>query len=224
MSPHVRHYIWFCVVFGLISGTLFIITFPKLKPAFTDENKFLELLTAGLYIFTILIVLEVRKYVKNALARFSAALIGIYSFFWFLEESSYSRDLIYHFNRPTFYRVEVDSAHDFVSVFLRMVKKDTFEPATLGVYVFLALVIGAIVWWVYKNRVRLKQIAQTDVGVLFGFSLVAITLAAFLDLDLFGNKSTLIFLEELLEMYAALAVLYAARALRMKHLKIQEKT
>jgi hypothetical protein len=223
----VRSFLIVCVFTTLLLGSLFILTFPALEDAFTDEKMFLEVLTIFLYGLTFVVALETRKFITKHLVRSTLLFLLVYSCFWFLEESSYGRDMIYRFPRPEIYGMEIDSVHDFVGVYQNMLTDYRSDPATLIVSILLVLAVAYVLYQLYRIRTVLLQIAKTQEGTLIVCSLVFIAFAAILDLDLLGDtpqmRSASTFLEELTELFAALAVVYSAVAVRKEYLVTKEK-
>lgn len=199
-----------------IAGATFLgftaayIAVPAARPHLILEDDFLESLEA--LTFGAAALVGVVTCVRRKASRFHL-LIPFCALLAMLDELSWG-DRWLKYPLPTLRNLPIDGVHDAF-----LVTYDVFETHKGKVLVAYALaaVLGlAVLAWALRPggwlRVKLRALFQHEPARYFAVAVVLIVISEILDLDLIENDA-LVFLEELFEFQAALALLFAGLAI-----------
>lgn len=200
--------------------------FPSTRNALVEENEFLENLTTIFYIDTFLLGLIFIAKLKDRHARKLYLIIPFLGLLAALDEISFGYRMFW-FTAPLIGGVRIDSIHDIFFMFLV-----TLRPILKQNIIILLVILGAFVClllvgliWAIRHPHKVKETIQKGLKNIIlafnhypplGFLLVAIgygIVSILLDLDIFV-ADFLKFFEELIEVNAALTLLFSCFALR----------
>jgi len=215
----------FLIIIGLCSAvfTPLFVHFPFLQDTFTDESLFLETTTMLLYVIGVVIAGVVVKHATSKITRRHGFFVGAASLFWFLEETSFGRDFFYRYDRPEFYGMKLDSVHDLVELGVRMAKDNTKDFESIFFFAMVGAVIAVLLFFAWQNRDKLITFCKTPSAVFIIIGLVALIVAGAIDVAVERDQEFLIYLEELFEFYAAVAMVFAAWILLKDNFTLAEK-
>ena len=196
------------------TSLLGLVLLPAWRHGLIREGGALETVSAGLFGAAAItgIVCIVRSSIRS-IADFAwplLALIGLY------DETSFAEQVL-GLESPRIYGVKVDAFHDFLDVG-RAVLKAQFhgEKILAGVFVIL-LALGicqAVFVLVWKHREACTRLVRSYPPIRFlACALVWLVPSFVVDLALVENTDLAIFIEELCETEAALALLFANLAI-----------
>ncbi len=218
--------------------SLVYLLIPRLRPIFIGEDQFLENLTAIYYfdaflIGAVLLLLLPKNQVKSYLIGIPAI-----AFIFFLEEVSYGKNT-FGFTPPTFAGKQIDGLHDFVEI---SIQKFRALPGSFKVVVVLtifSLVILLLRHYGFKSPqslgAKFKQLFAQEsflelknILVYHPLSFYLAMIAGFVILgqlvDIGGielvtgeTKKFFNFLEELCELNASAAFMFASFAIQFNH-------
>ena len=222
MSPLFKHHFLLIGFFGALFTYLFL-AYPFLQGTFTEESRFIERLTVIAYFLSFAVAWIAVKKTTQRVVRHHGIFISVISLVWFLEETSFGHSFFYDYQRPRFYNIKVDALHDVVEVGLRMLSENAkgFEATFLYSFVLALTAVGLLFAW--QNAGALWRFFTSTPGIFIIIGSVWLVLASVVDIYAPRGYPVLIFAEELLELFTAVAVVYAAWALFQKHFTIQEK-
>ena len=192
------------VVINVLLFVVLYIFLPNYRNTLVTEDGFLENLTAFFFGSSFLVGLRLVWRLKNQPHQkiyFGLPILGLLGF---LDEISFG---LYMFERevPTVNEVPVDALHDVLDIIFR-ISIETMNPLFVHVSILLAgYGLIFIVLKVHKVYDRYPPFEFVAVAVIF------LCIAAIIDLEIV-RYHFLFFLEELFEMNAALALVFACLA------------
>ncbi len=172
---------------------------PELRQSFLSEDQFIENLTAALFFSAFLlggISIARSKEKHHRVAYGAIPLMGLVGF---LEELSYGERL-FNINMPKMYGVKIDAVHDIFYLVYKVY---------CNAFLYLFLVAFCILILSIVRKCRIKRMFEKYPRWRFlpffvGFGLIALII----DLEIVTHHF-LLYIEELFEMNAALALLFA---------------
>ena len=185
---------------------------PEYRGYLRHEDRLIENLTAFFYVSTfflsLLFLLKSKEHLKERIVISVAGLLG------FLDELSFG-DRIFGFKWPYIYGVQIDAAHDFFKLGYILIKKPallntTYEYLLIGVCAMMAVIVALIFLYILIGIISNSYLKQTYILALLFASLGFVSLI--IDLEIVKNYA-LFTLEELLEMNAAIALLFCCLSL-----------
>lgn len=180
---------------------------PIFRKPLVREDNLMEMATALLFLLTAVLSISYIFRQHKPQRHWSEWLVPLLATLGFLEEVSFGR--LFFEKLPVVEGVKIDAIHDYLRVMINLYQSGDHTQTFLGVALLVMVVSVAIVQLNYRNL--LAFVARTPVRFcLICLSLVAV--ASALDLELFQHHY-LVFLEEFLEMLAALALWFAYRNL-----------
>ncbi len=197
------------------SGIVLYASWPARRGLLLDEDGLVESLTAAVFLAGFAVHFVPRLTRRQSVRPVATRLLAAVCLLGFLDELSFGERL-FRMRMPQLSGVKIDGAHDFFYVFAQEYWRGMqTHPAP----VFLAtLGIAAVAgWFVWRRREALvavaRNILRSPAYRLVGLGAVLVAVALVIDLDLVSHD--LVFaLEELAEMNAALALLFAGFAMR----------
>ncbi len=197
---------------NIVLFAVIYLLFPACRKAFVLEDRFMENLTVLWGVIALVVSLFLILKMKSGQPRKLYILIPILSLMDVLDELGFG-ERFFHLEMPVVLGEKIDAFHDFITLFYHLVKEtEAFwcKSLLLGGFFLVAAVL------IYISRKYLRQIPhlfRTDAAYRFVFCSVAfLLLSGFLDFDIIYRQFA-VFIEELLEMNAALALLFAAFAI-----------
>lgn len=201
-------------ILNIVFFSLLYILVPALRDAFSREDQFMENLTTILFLETFLVGIYTVIKLSNKPRRKLYLAIPVVGLASFLSELSFG-ERIFYFDAPEINGVKIDAVHDLLSV----VYFSWFHmPNREGVALAVAFIFAAILFWnrryfafnnlhnISKNYIPSKFVVA---AILFGSA------GLIIDLEIV-HHDFLFFLEELFEMNASLALLFAAFAVQVE--------
>jgi|GEM_PF-5022104 len=224
MAKYIFRPYWIAVGTSLLIFSSLYIAFPGLRASFTQEDRFLENLATILFFLTALLGLFFVWKVRKKAAWKIYSLIPALGLISFLEEVSFGERL-FKFKPPEVNGAEVDGIHDmlglakgaFVDFLYRAMPQIQGNAAArlsikiAGLLLVVSLLaIGCLIFKRYI--VHAQQFVEKYPPFKFVvFAVVFVVIASFIDIA--SEAETAIFIEEICEMNAALALLYATFAI-----------
>jgi hypothetical protein len=209
-----------------LSGLWFL--FPNIRSALVKEHEFLENLTTILYFEAFVLGLIFLSKLKDKHARKFYLIIPFLGLLAALDEISFGYRMFW-FKAPLVGGVRIDSLHDVVFLLWVTVKPLLKQNliilfVLLGVFACL-LLLGLI--WAIKHLQKVRVIVRQGINYLasalnrylpLAFLLITVgygVVSILIDLDIFINDF-LKFFEELVEMNAALTLLFSSFSIRIR--------
>jgi len=220
----VRYALTIAVIFFLF--TPLYLLYPHLEAAFIHEGMFMEILAVFLYTYCILKTGKIILITKNAYTRGVSILLFAFSLLWLLEETSFGRNIIYRYNRPEIYGTKVDALHDFLHILEHLLMTQPTSLVTILSLSCIGIIVALIVWLGMKNKIASHTFLTSSSALFLIITIILLLTAGLIDLDLLEkNKSThlLVFCEELLELAAAIAMVFAVRIFYKENFDVIEK-
>jgi hypothetical protein len=207
MTEHARQF-WKIASISFVLLSLVYVYVPLLRKPLTNEDNLLEMATALMYLAVS--VLAVKFLIKRAPSSGNRIdwLVPLLPIIGFAEEVSLGR--LFFSETPLVEGVKIDAAHDFLRVFLTMIRSGDHRELLLSLSALAA--ISAI----FTVIIFREQIANLLKYEPFRFCVVWVVLIGFasvVDLDLISHYY-LTFLEEYLETLAALSSVFAYQSLK----------
>jgi len=188
------------------------IWFPNFRPSLMDEDRMIENLSAAFYFFSAFIAILFLK--KHKIHKRILVLIAALGLLCFLEELSFG-ERIFGFSAPKIMGKKIDSTHDFLQLGHRVIKKIMYFHETYGYLLIgigaIMVIIGVLKYWRKLNGTISKKFPRPTY-ILFMFFAALVFASLLIDLDIVYNN-TLFMLEELLELNAAIALLFCCLSL-----------
>ncbi len=193
-------------IFNIAIISAIYVFIPTLRPSLTTEDQFIENLTAVVF-FTAFLTAVIRITTSNESHRLAYAIVPLLGLIGFLDELSFGQRF-FGLKAQTIRGVNIDAVHDVLLL----------APDTYGVLLgFLLLTLSVLTLVVIpKTRIRIRDAFKRYPRLRFLPFFAAFGLAALaLDLHLvFIRPPFFIYLEEMFEMNAALALLFMSFAAR----------
>jgi hypothetical protein len=201
------------VVVMLAFGLVYLFV-PELRQRFITEDDVLENVTAALlfvgFLLGLGLVLVARRRQTNySKAQFAVPLLCVLGF---LDEISFG-ERIFDLEMPYVYSVKLDAIHDVAMIMYRVLEDHVGFGMTVGMLAAFILVLVAIAAMYRRRFTPITETMRrypTLVFVLLSITFAVCALMLDLVLDSVGGPRFVIFIEEMLELNAALALLFAA--------------
>ncbi|MGR8949984.1 MAG: hypothetical protein ACU84Q_18225 [Gammaproteobacteria bacterium] len=199
----------FCGTSFTVLSALYILI-PSLRKPLVREDNLLEMATALIYLAVT--VLATKFWLRSAkpARAWHCWIVPVLAGLGFFEEVSFPR--LFFEEMPVVLGVKIDAIHDLLRVFIALVSEGN------GVYIALtcgAVLLGLGLLMIFKFRKPLIDAVQ-HIPVRFSIICLGfVVLASILDLELVPHYF-LTFMEEYLEFLAAVALLFAYRAMKVK--------
>ena len=197
-----------------IAGFVFVyFVFPRHQKRFINEDRFLENLTALLFLAAFLLGTVFVAKLRDKRKRQVYSVIPIVGLLGLLDELSYGERLLQIKRLPGLRGIKIDGLHDLVYIAFVAIKEDG-SPLFFGL-LFVLLALG--VFLLLRNR---QRVAATTQVLLKRFpalhflprAALFLLIALAFDLDLLRTRF-LSFVEELTEMNVGLSLLFGAGAI-----------
>lgn len=190
---------------GLVMAYLIYLWFPEYTPLIIEEDSLVENLSVFIFLLAgILGLWAIRK--NRNWKKLSLGVAGL-GFLGFLDEISFG-ERVFDFSYPSAMNWQIDSAHDLVAVAYR------FFESIFGYYGLIALVVGTVIAviaiYLYQQKYSLIDLIGNTHKTLPGKYLIlfSIFLAVAVLVDLKEHTASRAVIEEMLEMYAAIALCF----------------
>jgi len=198
---------------NIIGFTMVYYLVPRHQKRFINEDRFLENLTAVLFICVFALGLFFVARLRDKGKRRAYSAIPLAGLLCFLDEISYGERLFHIKRLPGLRGIKIDGLHDLVYIGFMAIKED----ATLTFYAFLSLLLALGLFLVLRHGHRLsdrvKRLLEDYPPLRFLWRAICFLILALLfDLDIMQTRF-LSFAEELTEMNVALALLFGAFAM-----------
>lgn len=222
------------IILHLVLFSLVYILVPESRASFTEEDKFLENLTAIYYFESFWLnlffwLLSTAGYKKIYMA------ISLIALACFLSELSFG-ERIFNLKMPSVLGYQIDALHDFIDLgyeilFYRLMPKIRRMSINLKV-LMMVFVLGVAIFiilklWKHRKYFISRSLALTKSQPAFlflPFFIVSFIASLAVDLNILGEKQHFfLFLEEFCEMNAALILLFASFAIRDQNYKINSQ-
>jgi hypothetical protein len=220
---HIRAIYW-SILFGsfvLAASTLAVAMLLDIKGVsdqFLGEDKLIENLSA-LSFFCVSIMSLVLIY-RGTRQKILCGVLAILGISGFLDEVGFGTRLI-DSKIHKVYGVPLDGLHDLFTIVIRWLSKYASTPEILAFIIAVVLIVYMSARWGRKHISRLVQLIKS--GPEFWFLFIAIVfavIASVIDLDFFDHRSiegqVFQFLEEMLELYVGLALLFSCISVYLK--------
>jgi len=203
----------YAVIFNLSIFSLIYIFFPETRLSFLREDQFMENLTAVLFFSSFLFGIGSLARPKEKKYRMAYIAIPLVGLIGFLDELSYG-ERIFYFTAPEIFGVDIDAFHDVVNLIFKILTDSGSYLLYVSVFAFCtALFLIGLKYRRFFDRVQEILKAYPAYGfvlISMGFIFVAITIDLF-DPSIDRHQVfSPVFLEELFEMNAAFAFLFAS--------------
>jgi hypothetical protein len=187
---------------------------PTIRPYVHDEGGVIENLSATLFFYSAVIGFLICTRLKDQKIRKAYIAIPILGTICFLDEISFGH-IFFGFTVPKLDGVEIESLHELLHPVYRMLRDHSNPLVCVPFFGAMFLLFVTLCFkyrhFFYKIWNPLKTYAAYNfVLISFALGLVALVL----DLDI---RERFLFLEELLEMNGALAMLFAAALIPEDH-------
>ena len=198
-----RAFAWL-VIADTIIFLLIDLLFPQLREPLSNKNQILEWVTTGIYCVGILVGLFYCLRLSDKRLRLHHLTLPLLSLLGLCEELGYGADL-FHFQTIKLFSVNIDSTHDFFSVIYKF----------LGTYI---LVLFALIFFIC--RFLFKKYGNPIATLIrvypaYKFAVISISFmltSVIFDLYIIYHPV----LEEVFEMNAAIALVFASLAIRFE--------
>ncbi len=200
--------------------TILFLASPKMEDTFLKEGMFMELSSTFIYLQVFIIGLGYLSRTKSKTKRTIGYVISAFGILGFLEETSFGRDLFYHFDRPYLYSYPIDSLHDFAGIVKNILFLHKDRVATVFLIIlFLAIAIPSLIY-AKKHYKKIIAFLKTNTGIFFSITFITMVISGLIDLQHFTEDTSIeklsIFFEELLELFASIALLFAALTIKRR--------
>ncbi|MEM9117873.1 MAG: hypothetical protein AAGD09_08335 [Cyanobacteria bacterium P01_F01_bin.56] len=199
---------------------------PDTRDSWIQEGSLLENLTALLAFNSFLVGLYFVLKLKNKRHQRLYIVLPILGLITFLDELSFGEDIV-EFDRPTIGGMEIDSLHDFVSLFFKkfILSENRNENGYILSLIIIIIVLAILtllgIFYRYRKHrsnfrtdIGLKKVGQGYPPLLFlGIAILFGLFAFTVDLRILQFRGAK-FLEELFEMHAAFALLMACFSIK----------
>ena len=208
-------YRWFGLVF--VFGVSVVLAVYLIDREFSHrlraEDGIIENLSAGFYLLAFLLC--VWFLMKAVVSRWPAVALAALSVFGFLEEISYGERL-FDLEMPQVDGMKIDTGHDLITLALKWLAEWALEHPGLAIFAMvLAGLSGGVLAWRYRATIRAIIVFVVDHPPALFLTLFGGFIACSMLIDLHLVFFNILFLmEELFEMYAALALVFCSLALR----------
>lgn len=192
--------------FSVIVGTIIFLFLPQFKFLVSQEDSLVESITVIL--FATGLFLGILQFMTGKTRR-GLCFVSAISMLGLLDELSYG-ERIFGFREFYIQTSKIDGLHDFLSLFYTTYLSFSF-PLRLGALLVLLLVSGALIYLIFRYRLKIANFLhgfEPIMQALVAAACVLVLLAQVVDAGIIRNRY-LNFLEEILEMNAALALLIA---------------
>ena len=199
--------------FGILATQLFLglsalyWLLPLFRKPLVREDNLMEMATALLFLLTAVLGFSYLLRKQKANRHWSEWVVPGLATLGFLEEVSFGR--LFFEKLPIVEGVKIDAIHDYLRVIINLYHSGDHSQTFLGIALAVAVISLAIVQLYYRNLVSFIMRLPVRFCMIC-LSLVAV--ASALDLELFQHHY-LVFMEEFLEMLAALALWFGYRNL-----------
>ena len=202
-------------LFALLASIYWLV--PALRKPLVREDNLLEMATALLFLATI--ILGTRALLRLPLAQrtWSDWLVPGLALLGFLEEVSFGR--LFFDKRPIVEGVKIDAIDDYLRVGLALWESGAYDGLIRSVALSVAAILVAALW---VCRRYLLSLAHRLPVQFCAVCMLFVAVASVLDLGLIEHHF-LVFLEEYLEMLAAVALWFGYLGLRQKDRLTREK-
>lgn len=188
---------------------------PALRSQMTEEDRFLEILTA--LVFAVGFLVGIVAFARRRGAPAFYLIMPACSLLGLLDEVGFGHRL-FDFELPRLRHFEIDGVHDLFLVIYDVFVTD--NPFYLTCYVVIPLLALAGGIWLVRSRPRWRSRLSRIPATLrrhpplpyFALAVVLLFVALTIDLDLIETE-WLLFLEELLELNVAVALLFGGLAI-----------
>jgi len=218
MSRNVQVYVLATTINIFIFLMMYIFS-PQLRGTLLNEDAFIENLTVVLFFGSFLLSLILIAKLEGKSYRRAYLVIPLICFIGFLDELSFG-ERIFNIKMPVIYGEKIDSVHDFASVAYRGIENNWNWFLFISVLVASSIAILLVILKYHKYFHRIPDIFKRY--PLFRFVLISVGfmfIAALMDLEIIsigGHGRFSVFIEELCEMNAALALLFASFSIAHK--------
>lgn len=200
-------------VVGAVLSSLAVAAFtvgPRVRYYLLKEDYALESMALALFLASAVVGAR-QVLVRRPRSRWYYA-IPILGLVGALEEISYGR-WYFDLDMPYVHGLRIDSLHDFAEL-SRLVLEDYVSPAAPAI---VGVVLGAVLCvWLYAYHERVLRTFRRHPSLTFAAAAVCLLgMAGFLDLGMLPSSLELMLCEELGEMLAALAWVFAAAAIHV---------
>lgn len=208
----------------LFKSTVFSLIFafiPQSRDAFIQEDHFLENLTALLYFICFVVGTIIILRLKKKHFHWLYYLLPISGLIFFLDELSFG-ERIWDFKFRKFGGVKIDGVHDIVELVYRKYIKFHAHSENSWIWeltgILIIFLISLTLIYIFKHHLNinnLKNIFLQYKPLLFLLGVIIFaSIAICIDFGIFDYETNmLVFIEELLEMNAALSLLFACLAI-----------
>ncbi|MEN8252018.1 MAG: hypothetical protein ABFQ53_00340 [Patescibacteria group bacterium] len=213
------------VIISLLFTPLYLF-YPHLEAAFTNEGMFMEALAVFLYAYCTLKAGKIAFIANNAYTRGVGVLLFAFSLLWLLEETSFGHNIIYRYDRPEIYGTKVDTVHDLLHVLKHLITTQPTSLVTILSLVCIITIIASIVWLSMKNKATSYKFLASSSALFLIITITLLLIAGLIDLDLFEKNTGarfFVFCEELLELAAAISMVFAVRIFYKERFDVIEK-
>ena len=197
------------IIFCAIVFSLVYALFPDCRPSFVEEDLFLENLTTGLFLFSLL--LSVFFLVLNRGGRWIDFAVPAASLISFLEEISYGER--YSEAIPMMVpEKDIDAFHDYFKVGYRFIKNqenDFFVFILGGISIILLLLAGFFLAHYIRNQKSKNKLVAFGPLIFTLIGAIFISIAQVLDLNVLAIPEYT-YIEEMLELFTAISLFFAA--------------
>lgn len=210
----------FLILFGIVITTSSVtyLWAPKYMISLSREDELIQNLSAILYLLSA--IAGFYFFCKSKINRKALLAVSVVSFIGFLDELSFGARIL-GIKMPLVYGVSIDAVHDFFYLASKIIYKLTSSyPEYMLPFLVVVIIVACII--LIKYRFKLMEIIRNNCNkpsiLLASFAVILILLALLIDLDKMENNF-LFLLEELFEMFAAIALFFCSLSLR-SHAKI----
>ncbi len=188
---------------SFILMSIVYIAFPQSRVLYIGEDMLIENTGALFFLTTFLLGLLFLPNQKGEKGFKALIIITLFGLIGFLEEISYG-ERIFNLNMPHYFGVKFDAIHDLFHVASMELYELLGNSKIILISIFITvLIVLSLALLKYKNR-----LLQHPYFLFLFLSFVLGFVASIIDLVLFDKKWLFLF-EELLEMNAALALVFA---------------
>jgi len=188
----------------ILGSSVLYLLVPSIRSSLRAEDKLVETVSATVYLLTAVtaLVLMVQRKEKRTLSICLLIVGGI----CFLEEVSFGQRLI-GFPTPYIAGVRIDGIHDIAEVGLELLRAG--GPVAMAVAICIVAMLGIAAFLCRKRLVRLAILAMRSpvyIALLIFVALIGLSVVLDVRLIRFRGRK---FIEEIIELNAALALLFA---------------
>lgn len=198
--------------FSVLCAALFIFA-PRTRKYLTHEDRYLEQLTALLFVLAFGFGVYRIARARRAIAVRFAIAIPLLGLLGFLDEISFG-ERAFGLDMPSVGGNKIDGAHDLIFVAWDMLRRFGNIAIYVALGVGLGVATGSAAWRFRAQVAGLPALMRRSLPLAF-FALFAIFLALAipLDLEILAETDLTKAVEEMLEFHAALALMFSALAI-----------